>query len=306
MLLDREMDEIGVDCELLGDTEFDTLSLTGTTLGVRTLTFVDNQKYIHLLQDNCVVLTLEKLAPLICNKGVCICKNPRITFFRIHNNLANNTEYRRKHFSTQIGSSCIISPLAYIAEYNVKIGDNVRIEEFVSIKENTVIGNDSIIRAGSIIGGEGFEFKRDDDIIMPVIHLGGVIIGNNVELQQLTAVDKAIYPWDDTVIEDYCKIDNLVHIAHAVKIKKRALVVANSLVGGRTIIEEDAWIGASATVINGITVGRNARVNIGAVATKNVSVGESVTGNFAIEHSRFIRNLKEAVEDSCTSAKKDI
>jgi UDP-3-O-[3-hydroxymyristoyl] glucosamine N-acyltransferase len=186
----------------------------------------------------------------------------------------------------------MISPLASIALNNVIIGDNVLIEEFAVIRENTVIGDNSVIRAGVKVGGEGFECRRQADAIESVLHLGGVIIGKNVEVQYNTCIDKALFPWDNTEIGDFTKIDNLVHVGHAVKIGKRVLVVANCGLGGCTVIGDDSWIGFGATVSNLLSVGQNARANIGAVVTRNIADNASVTGNFAIDHQRFIENLK--------------
>jgi len=298
MLLDEILNEIGVQGECSGKVHFEVLALVGMKNDKRILTFIENEKYIDSLSKNSVVLTTPKTAPKIFTDGVCICEEPRLLYFKIHNYLSKKDGYRRKSFKTKVGDGCEISPLSYIAKCNVVIGDNVTIEEFVSIKEDTVIGDNCTIGTGSVIGGTGFEFKRLDNEIMSVAHVGGVIIGNNVEIQYQTVVDRAIYPWDNTVIDDYCKIDNLIHIAHSVKLKKRVLIAANALVAGRTCVGDDVWIGPSSTIINGIFVGDKARVNIGAVVTKNVADNESVTGNFAIEHTKFIRNLKAQSKDS--------
>ncbi|MDI9472518.1 MAG: DapH/DapD/GlmU-related protein, partial [Bacillota bacterium] len=185
-----------------------------------------------------------------------------------------------------------IHPLTSIASNNVQIGKNVVIEEFVVIRENTIIGNNSIIRAGSIIGGMGFEFKNDGEVVMAIAHDGGVIIGEHVEIQQNSCVDRAIYVWDNTVIGDYSKVDNLVHIGHGIKIGKRVMSTAGVIYGGRDIVGDDAWIGLNVTTRNAITIGKGARLNMGAVVTQDVPDYGSVTGNFAIDHSRFITKLK--------------
>jgi UDP-3-O-[3-hydroxymyristoyl] glucosamine N-acyltransferase len=124
-----------------------------------------------------------------------------------------------------------------------------------------------------------------------------VKIGVNVEIQYNTCVDRAVYPWDDTVIGDYCKIDNLVHIAHGVKLGPKVMIVANSGIGGRTIIKEGAWIGFGATIKNGVILGKKARANMGSVVTKEIPDNSSVTGNFAIEHSKFIQNLLKSLQE---------
>jgi UDP-3-O-[3-hydroxymyristoyl] glucosamine N-acyltransferase len=299
MKLDKIMDDMGESGVYIGDVTFETLALASVVIEKRKLTFIDDIKYINdvLTNMNNVVLTTKEIASANNISSFCICDNPRILFFKIHNFLSYNPEYIRKEFDTQIGKNCIISPLSCIAPKNVIIGNNVQIEEFVVVRENTVINDNSIIRAGVKIGGQGYEFKRNNGVIDSVTHLGGVIIGNNVEIQYNSCVDKAIYPWDNTEIGDYSKIDNLVHIAHAVKIKKNVMIVANSGIGGRTEIGDNTWIGFGATIINGISVGQNARANIGSVVTKTIPDNASVTGNFAIDHNHFIQNLKNIIKN---------
>lgn len=83
-------------------------------------------------------------------------------------------------------------------------------------------------------------------------------------------------------------VDNLVHIAHAVKIGRGSMIVAQSGIGGRVEIGDNAWIGFGATIRNGITIGAGSRVNMGAVVTKSVPDGTAVSGNFAMPHDKFI------------------
>ncbi len=281
--------------DVVNDVEFNWLALANADIDVSFCTFIDNAKFVNNISKFAeMIITTPEIAKLLSNKGICISDNPRISFFKLHNYLAENNGYNvEKDFKTQIGNNCNISNLAYISETNVRLGNNVRIEEFVSIKENSIIGDNTIIRAGSVIGGEGFEFKRlPNEDILPVKHFGWTVIGNHVELQCNTCVAKAIYPWDKTIIEDNCKIDNLVHVAHGVKIRKGAFLVAGALTGGRTIINKNAWIGIGAIVSNGLVIGNNAKVNLGAVATRDVGDNVSVSGNFAIDHKKFIEHIK--------------
>jgi len=277
------------------DKSFNTMGIVASISDIPMCTFIDNEKYITNINSNVTMLiTTKEISSKLINEnyGICIAEDPRILFFKVHNYLHEDESYCRKKFATIIGENCKISDYSVISKNNVKIGNNVIIEELVSIKDNTVIGDGTIIRAGSIIGGEGFEFKRSGDSILDVKHLGGVLIGKNVEIQHNTCVDKAVYPWDDTIVGSNSKIDNLVHIAHAVKINNNTMVVALSGVGGRTVIGENSWIGFSTTVTNGIRIGRDSRVNMGAVVTRNVEDGQSVSGNFAIDHEKFIEFIK--------------
>ena len=291
---------MAVEHKCIGNREFDTLGLNTSEVAVPFCTFIVDLKYAADLSPNAVVvLTSPVLKNKINCNGLCVVKDPRQVFFRLHNYLADSKQYARKTVETSIGKNCKISPLASIDDNNVTIGEDVIIEEFASIKENVKIGNHCIIRAGSIIGGEGFEFKRNEqNDLFGVKHLGGVVLTDNVEIQQSVCIDRAVYPWDDTVIGANSKIDNLVHIAHGVKIGSNTMIVANSGIGGRAIIGNDCWIGFGATIRNGITIGDNARVNMGAVVTKAVKAEDSVTGNFAIEHQRFLSNLKKSIQEN--------
>jgi UDP-3-O-[3-hydroxymyristoyl] glucosamine N-acyltransferase len=156
--------------------------------------------------------------------------------------------YLRSSFPTRIGKGCSISSLCEIAEKNVVIGDGVIIESFVSIKENTTIGDHCIIRSGSILERrrtgiysqrQGRNFTRDS--------LRKLIIGRDVEIQYNCNVSKSLFPWHATIIGDECKIESLVHIAHGVHMGKRNLVAASACIAGSAILGDDVWVGPNAT-----------------------------------------------------------
>lgn len=280
--------------EVLKEGEFTSLGLAVSRCDEKLLSFIESEKYISGLGDNitCLITTREIGNKLKDKYGIIISNNPRMDYFKLHNKLATNKAYIREEFNTTIGEGCSISNLAVISDKNVKIGNNVKIEEFVVIRENTIIDDNSIIRAGVIIGGEGYEYKRVDGIIMNVTHCGGVIIGNNVEIQYNSCIDKALYTWDNTIIEDYSKLDDFVHIEHGVKVDERCLIASRTTVGGRTIIGKDSWVGLGAIISNGLVLGNKVSVSLGSVVTKNLLDGEKVSGNFAINHSKYIDFIK--------------
>lgn len=302
MLISEILKNLEYEYEIIDEKEINSLGLAGYNNSDKVCTFLDDIKYIDDISGDVVMLITKKEIGDILKKdskkfGIIIVEEPRNTFFKVHNYLSNNKEYIGENFKTKIGKGCIIDKTALIAKENVVIGNNVIIEEFVSIKENTIIGDNSIIRAGSRIGGEGFEFKKTKQETFLVKHVGKVVIGNSVEVQYNTCIDKAIYPWDTTFIGDNVKIDNLVHIAHGVKIGKGSMIVANTGIGGRVTIGDEAWIGFGATLRNGITIGNHARANMGAVVSKSIKDNEAVTGNFAIEHNKFISRLKKEAKN---------
>ncbi|MBR2706475.1 MAG: UDP-3-O-(3-hydroxymyristoyl)glucosamine N-acyltransferase [Mogibacterium sp.] len=301
MLLSKELSRIGIGCSCYAEKNFDSLGLAGYNDGKNVCTFLAAANYATGLSDGInMILTSQSVYDelkgadrLLGNYGICIVENPRLTYFLLHNALCDSKHYARKQYPTQIAESAQISPLALIAPNNVNIGENTVIEEFVSVKENTVIGNDCVIRAGTKIGGPGFEIKNDGEKTITVKHIGGVRIGKNVEIQQNSNVDKAIYPWDDTVIEDHVRINSLVQIAHGDKIGRYTEIVAGTSIQGRVQIGENVWIGPNSVIRNGLTIGNNARVNMGAVVTLSVPSGHAVSGNFARDHGTLIEEMKK-------------
>ena len=301
MLPSKELPKIGIGCQCFDEKEFDSLGLAGYNDGKNVCTFLAAAKYAAgLSEGTSMILTSQKVYDELMSAGslggsygICIVDNPRLTYFLLHNALCDSESYARPRFESKIAESAQISPLAYIAPYNVVIGENAVIEEFVSIKENTVIGADCVIRTGTKIGGPGFEIKNDGTKTITVTHIGGVVIGNNVEIQQNSNVDKAIYPWDDTVIEDHVRINSMVQIAHGDKIGRFTEIVAHASIQGRVRIGENVWIGPGCVIRNGISIGDNARVNMGAVVTLSVPAGEAVSGNFARAHESLIDEMKQ-------------
>lgn len=277
---------------LVSDGDFDIFGMLNTKQNdLKLLTYLSDKKYINELQNksiSCMICTKELMAFLPQHiTGIIVAKDPTSTFWKLHENQKNN------NMSTRIGENTTISKLAYISPNNVTIGDNVIIEEFVSIKAGTKIGNNVIVRSGSVIGGEGFQAQENADKSYKMVkHLGNVIIEDEVEIQQGVYVDKAIFNWDSTIIGKGTKVDNCVHIGHAVKIGKNCRITAGVIFAGSVVTEDNVWFGINSTIRNGMIIGKNASISMGSVVTKNVEIGERVTGNFAIEHSKFIKNLK--------------
>ncbi len=279
---------------LIKDGEFTSLGLAVSRCDETLLSFIESEKYIKGLGDNitCLITTAELGEKLKESYGIIVSENPRMDYFKLHNKLAESKDYIREEFETVIGENCNISNMSSISKKNIKIGNNVTIEEFVVIRENVTIEDNAIIRAGVVLGGEGYEYKRVDGIIMNVKHCGGVIIKNNVEVQYNGCIDKALYIWDDTVIGEYSKLDNLVHIEHGVKIGARCLIASRTTFGGRTVIGEDSWVGLGATISNGLTLGNKVSISLGSVVTKSLEDGAKVSGNFAVDHSKYIDFVK--------------
>lgn len=282
--------------KILKDREFNWLGLTAEEYeDKQILTFLTDEKYIfEIIVNNsisCVITTKEiseKIKDL--NYGIIISENPRKTFFELHNKLVDENFYFKKE-KNNISSKAIISSKVSIREYNINIEEDVIIEENVVIYPNVTIKKGSIIRANSTIGGNGFEFSKFGDKVLSIKFGGNVVIDENVEIQNNTCIDRGVF--GTTYIGKNVKIDNLIHIAHDVVIGENTFVTACSEISGRVKIGKNSYFGPNSTVRNGIIIGENAKVSMGSVVTKNVEDDQVVTGNFAIEHKKYLEFIKK-------------
>lgn len=171
----------------------------------------------------------------------------------------------------------------------VKIGKGTIIEAGVKILSGTVIGCNVVIHApafiahhcfiksGAVIGGEGYGFiKNGDREWENVPHTGGVFIDSHVFIGSSTCVDKGLFY--DTCIGFNSKIDNLVHVAHDVRIGSNCLVIAGADLGGNLVVGDDTRVSVGANVMNSITLGKNVTVGIGSTVLKSVADGQTVYG----------------------------
>lgn len=284
---------------LLKDGEFQTLEYCTGKLEVPYLTFMGNPKFVDKMSPyvSCVLCSAE-LADRLPQSivGVFITDSPKESFQIIHNRLSKNADYCLPKKLNRTGTGCVISGRANIAGNSVEIGDRVVIEDNVTIYDHVKIGNDCVIRSGAVIGGKAFTFARTkDNRILGMEDLGQVVLGDRVEIFSLTHIAKGILPTDTTFIGNDAKIDALVQIGHGSVIGERTLIAEGAVIAGNVRIGSDSWVGVNATVSNRIQIGDNARVSLGSVVTKDVAGGQTVTGNFAIEHTAFLRNLKDMI-----------
>lgn len=186
------------------------------------------------------------------------------------------------HPTAVIDPDAVIHSTAYIGPHVVLgacvVGANTEIHANVVVYKNTRIGENVTINSGTVIGADGFGYERDvDGSMTKFIHLGGVLIEDNVEIGTNTSIDRGTL--GNTIIERGVKIDNQIHIAHNCHIRENAVVIAQSMVGGSVTIGARAWVAPGVVIMNGITLGDDSYCGLGAIVTKSVKDGETVMGN---------------------------
>ena len=160
---------------------------------------------------------------------------------------------------------------------NCSVGDGSRIDSLVQIYPDVQIGRRVTIASGAVIGADGFGFERDGDgHLHRFPHLGSVIIGDDVEIGANACIDRG--GLGDTIIGTGTKIDDLVYIAHNVRIGGDCLIMASSIVCGSAVIGDRVEVSPAAVIRDKHTVGDGARIGLGAVVVKNVTSGCIVAG----------------------------
>jgi UDP-3-O-[3-hydroxymyristoyl] glucosamine N-acyltransferase len=261
------------------------------------LTFCNNLEYLKmgLCKDNVSVLICkeEDYKQIETDKTIVFSKEPQIDFYRLHNYLANSTDFYGKRWKSKISGKAQVHESAHISDENVIIEDGVVIYPNATILSDVTIKKNSIVGPNSVVGYEGLQIERTkDNQIFSVIHKGGVLIEEEVQIGALTAIDKHIFK-DSTYLGSNSIIDNLIHIAHGVKIGKRCVVVASAILCGSSKLGDDVFIGPGACISPGVNVGNSAFITMGSVVSRDVPPGAKVTGNFAIDHDRFIKFIKK-------------
>jgi len=188
--------------------------------------------------------------------------------------------------SAHLGDNVSVGHFSVIGE-GVQIGDNTEIRNYVVVGDNCVIGRNCLVKSNTVIGEKGFGFEFDQDSTpIGIPHLGGVVIGDEVEIGALNTVVRGTL--EDTVVSDHVKTDDHVHIAHNVFIDRNTVITACAEISGSVRIGKNVWIGPNASIINSIDIGDNVLVGIGAVVIKSVESDVVVAGNPAkILRKRF-------------------
>lgn len=177
----------------------------------------------------------------------------------------------------KLGENTFIASQVIIGN-NVSIGNSCIIKAGAIINDNVQIGDGTVIREHAVIGGDGFGFERDEEgIPIRIPHLGGVVIGRDVEIGAFTTICAGTI--EPTIIEDYTKIDDHVHIAHNCHIGSKCLITACAEISGSVRIEDETWLGPQSAVIEKTHIGKKCLVGIGAIVKRRVSDGSIVAGN---------------------------
>ena len=242
------------------------------------ITFFTNQKYKdHLATSKAAAFIVSsEFETKNLDGNYLKCEDPYLAFAKL-THLFKTSDYDLPfvHPSAVISENSDISENVYIGP-NVFIGPNCKIEKNViinancSIVKNVTIGQDSLIHHGSVLGSDGFGFAPSKDGYIKIEQLGGLHIGNKVEIGANCTIDRGAI--DDTIIGDGVIFDNLIHIAHNVVIGKNSAIAASCAIAGSTVIGDNFQMGGLSGVLGHLNICDNVKVGAHTLITKNIEV----------------------------------
>jgi UDP-3-O-[3-hydroxymyristoyl] glucosamine N-acyltransferase len=159
-----------------------------------------------------------------------------------------------------------------------RIGARSRLRAGVTLYDHVSIGQDVLLHAHVVIGADGFGFDRDPDTGVPlhIPHVGGVRIGDRVEIGANSCVDRGKFA--DTIVGDDTKIDNLVQIGHGCHVGVCVVVCAGCAIGGSTVLGDYATLGGGCRLADNITVEPGSQIAGASAVSGNVLAAEPVIG----------------------------
>ena len=179
-----------------------------------------------------------------------------------------------------VGAHCVIGDGA-------SVGDGSRLWPQVTIYPRTSVGARAIIHSGARIGSDGFGYVFREGAHHKIPHVGRCIVGDDVEIGANTTIDRGSI--DDTVIGNGTKIDNLVHVAHNVRIGQKCLIMAQVGIAGSVTVGDGAILAGQAGISGHLSIGAGARLAAQAGVFGDVPAGETWSGYPARPHRESLR-----------------
>ena len=291
----KELSKI-IDASITGDENIIISNIaTIQEANAKSITFLSNKKYLKFL-DTTQAAAVIISSNLETNSSVNLlkCSDPYLAYAKISSlfvNKENKLETPSIHKSASICSSADVSKLSTISA-NVTIEENVIIEEGVYIGPNSFIGpnchlkkgcnisancslvqdvtlgESSSVHFGSVLGSDGFGYAPSKSGYQKIEQLGGLIIGDNVEIGSSCTIDRGAL--GDTQIHDGVKLDNQVHIAHNVSLGENSAIAACCAIAGSTSIGKNLQMGGLSGILGHLSICDDVLIGAHTLVTKNI------------------------------------
>jgi UDP-3-O-[3-hydroxymyristoyl] glucosamine N-acyltransferase len=193
-----------------------------------------------------------------------------------------------------VGRDAVIGPRASIGAHGVlgrgvRVGEGTRLHPRVTVYGGCVIGARCILHSGVVIGADGFGMARDEGAWVKIPQVGGVRIGDDVEVGANTTIDRGAL--DDTVIGDGVKLDNQIQVGHNCVIGAHTVIAGCTGISGSVTIGRDCLIGGGVGIVGHLTICDGVTISGFSFVTKSiVKPGTYTSGTPAMPHGEWLRN----------------
>ncbi|MCW8933919.1 MAG: UDP-3-O-(3-hydroxymyristoyl)glucosamine N-acyltransferase [Gammaproteobacteria bacterium] len=274
--------------------------------------FVSNAKYMHALREtnaSAVIIKQDMLENT--HVAALVVDNPRATYARIVDLLypqqlpvagihptASIHASAKVSDSASIGANVVVDANAEIADEavieagcvigrNSQIGKSTHLYPNVTVYYGCSIGEQCILHSSSVVGSDGFGFEFDKTEWLKISQVGGVRIGNKVEIGACSVVDRGAL--NDTVIEEGVKLDNHVQIAHNVHVGAHTVMSRGVGVAGSTKIGKNCIIGGMAGIRDNIEITDNVMITAMTIVSKSLKKPGSYSSTTPIDETKSWR-----------------
>ncbi|MBI4878514.1 MAG: UDP-3-O-(3-hydroxymyristoyl)glucosamine N-acyltransferase [Planctomycetes bacterium] len=183
--------------------------------------------------------------------------------------------------AAEIGDRSVLFPGVYVGAH-AAIGADCVLHPNVVVLDRVRIGARVVIHAGSVLGADGFGYRPVPEGLCKIEHIGTVEVEDDVEIGACVAIDRARF--GRTLIGRGAKIDNLVQVAHNVRVGRGTAIAAQTGVSGSTTIGDACMIGGQAGIVGHIRIGDRTLVAARAGVSKDVKEGSILYGYHARQH----------------------
>lgn len=277
-----------ISAEIVGDC---TLLVSGINeihrVKVGEIVFVDHPKYYEkALKCDASVVLINKKIDCPANKVLLISENPFRDFNFLNAHFGELQDFKSENQNVKIGENTFIHP-SVIMGNNVTIGHNCHIAPYVILGDRTHIGNNVIIQSGSILGGDAFYFKKENNRYIKMLSIGHIVIEDDVEIGVNCTIDRGVT--DITHIKKGSKLDNQIQIGHDTIIGENCLIASQVGIAGCCNIQDEVIIWGQVGIASGKTVGKNAVLLGKTGVNKNLEGGKTYFGNLAEEFREYLK-----------------
>ncbi|HND97484.1 UDP-3-O-(3-hydroxymyristoyl)glucosamine N-acyltransferase [Plasticicumulans sp.] len=178
----------------------------------------------------------------------------------------------------QVGPGCVVGA-------RTSIGADSRLVANVTVLHDCVLGERVLVHPGAVIGADGFGLANDRGCWVKVPQLGRVVIGNDVEIGVNTAVDRGAL--EDTVLADGVKLDNLIQIAHNVRVGAHTAMAGCVGIAGSTTVGAHCTLAGGVGLAGHLTLGDHVHVTGMSLVTKSLTEPGVYASGLAVEPARL-------------------